>query len=219
MIKAATNPEIYKLFLDHSSKDLNLLGLLNGSLMTGNIIKEIAVNCIYLYFQNDQEQKSKIKLFKQFPGLEKRAGKQSDLYEIAENLTMKELYELTGVEFTCTAVDIDNQILRFLNQKTTPDLPVCKAVQMSGSFPVAFEAQRWEKSWGKYYIHYDNIRREIDLTGCRLTDGGTLANFPVKYLDNEDMRPMYFSHAKDVNTEMYGIGLITDIPKEEGKEE
>ena len=24
------------------------------------------------------------------------------------------------------------------------------------------------------------------MTGCRLTDGGTLANFPIKYLDNED---------------------------------
>jgi hypothetical protein len=53
------------------------------------------------------------------------------------------------------------------------------------------------------------------MTGCRLTDGGTLANFPIKYLDNEDMRPMYFSHAKTSKTLMYGIGLKTDIQKSE----
>ena len=47
----------------------------------------------------------------------------------------------------------------------------------------------------------------MDLTGHRFTDGGTLANFPVKYLDNEDMRPMYFSHAKTKETNMYGMGL------------
>ena len=41
-----------------------------------------------------------------------------------------------------------------------------------------------------------------------MTDGGLLANFPVKYIDNEDMRPMYFSHCKNAeNTILYGFGL------------
>jgi hypothetical protein len=30
---------------------------------------------------------------------------------------------------------------------------------MTGSFPVAFKAQQWKKEWGKYYIHYDTIRK------------------------------------------------------------
>ena len=52
---------------------------------------------------------------------------------------MREFYIMTDhIEFTCTAVDIDNNVLRFFNHKTTPDLPVVKAVQMTGSFPVAF---------------------------------------------------------------------------------
>lgn len=64
-------------------------------------------------------------------------------------------------------------------------MPVCKAVQMTGSFPVAFESQKWDtKNWGKYYIHFDHCRREVDLDGHQFTDGGVLANFPVKYLDN-----------------------------------
>ena len=53
-------------------------------------------------------------------------------------LTMRELYEVNGKEFTCTSVDTDSQILRFFNHKTTPDLPACRAIQMTGSFPVAF---------------------------------------------------------------------------------
>ena len=88
---------------------------------------------------------------------------------------------------------------------------------MTGSFPVAFEAQKWREEWGKYYIHYERIRREIDLTGHQFTDGGMLANFPIKYLDNENMRPMYFSHPKISSVEnqtiMYGFGLNA-LPEE-----
>ena len=76
-------------------------------------------------------------------------------------------------------------------------MPIAKAVQMTGSFPVAFKSQTWKSDWGKYYIHYHSTRRELDLTGHNFTDGGLLSNFPIKYLDNENMRPMYFSHKKN----------------------
>lgn len=122
-------------------------------------------------------------------------------------MTMKDLYEITGVEFTCTSVDITNHILRFFNHKTTPNLPVIKAVKMSSAYPIAFEPTYWDKNWGKYYIHYENIRREVDLEGCKFTDGGMLANFPIDFIDNQEMRPMYFSHYKDAQTIMYGVGL------------
>lgn len=57
---------------------------------------------------------------------------------------MKDFYQLSGgVEFTCTGVDLEDKILRFFNHKTTPFLPVYKAVQLTGSFPIAFEAQKW----------------------------------------------------------------------------
>lgn len=51
---------------------------------------------------------------------------------------------MSGVEFTCTGVDLNSQIIRFFNHKTTPNLPVCIAVQMTGSFPIAFKAQKWK---------------------------------------------------------------------------
>lgn len=130
---------------------------------------------------------------------------------------MKDFYEMTGVEFTVTSVDINSQILRFFNHKTTPDLPVHKAVIMTGSFPVAFEALKWRKEWGKYYIHYENWRREIDLEGHQFTDGGMLANFPMMFFDNESMRPMYFTHKSNENTRVAGFGLEEIPDKAEGE--
>ena len=92
---------------------------------------------------------------------------------------------------------------------------------MTGSFPVAFKAQKWRKQWGKYYVHYEYIRREIDLEDHEFTDGGMLSNFPIKYLDNEKIRPMYFAHPKTEKTILYGFGLnyIPDKEFEEEKEE
>ena len=41
-----------------------------------------------------------------------------------------------------------------------------------------------------------------------MTDGGMLANFPIKYMDNENIRKRYFSH-KEVKgvTILLGFGL------------
>jgi hypothetical protein len=86
-------------------------------------------------------------------------------------------------------------------------MPVYKAVELTGSFPVAFEAQKWDESWGPYIIHYKKFRREINLKGHQFTDGGLLANFPMMYLDNEEMRPMYFAHKPNEKTITFGFGL------------
>lgn len=64
--------------------------------------------------------------------------------EVAK-VTMREYFRLTGIELSCTSVDLDNKVLRFFNHKTTPLLPVCRSVQMTGSFPVGFKAQKWKK--------------------------------------------------------------------------
>ena len=34
-----------------------------------------------------------------------------------------------------------------------------------------------------------------------------LSNFPIEYLDNEKMRPIYWSHPKSKTTNIYGFGL------------
>lgn len=140
-----------------------------------------------------------------------------DVGDLAIRMTLEMFYELSGVEFTVTAVDLESQLLRFFNHKTTPRLPVSKAILMTGSFPIAFEALAWRKQWGSYFVHYPNRRRVIDLTDHRFTDGGMLANFPIIFLDNEQMRPMYFSHKPNQLTRLFGFGLeqVTEEPPPE----
>ena len=166
-----------------------------ASLMTGTALREIAMKFLEKFKEN-YNSKHAHKINQENWGA---------------TVNFKDFYEVTGIEFTCTSVDLKNHTLRFFNHKTTPKMPVCYAVQMTGSFPVAFESQKWRKEWGKYYIHYENTRKEIDLEGVNFTDGGMLANFPVKYLDNKKMRPMYFAHPKinggDNETILYGFGL------------
>ena len=53
---------------------------------------------------------------------------------------------------------------------------------MTGSFPVAFKPQKWKKDWGFYYVYKEGKRKQVDLGGHEFTDGGLLANFPIKYL-------------------------------------
>ena len=69
-------------------------------------------------------------------------------------ITMIQYYTIRPVQFTCTSVDLDDKVLRLFNKKTTPYLPVCKAVQMTGSFPGVFKAQKWKHEWGKYHVFY-----------------------------------------------------------------
>ena len=54
------------------------------------------------------------------------------------SLTMHDYYKFNNIELTCVVVDLDSKILRFFNHKTSPRLPVCRGVQMSGTFPGAF---------------------------------------------------------------------------------
>ena len=174
--------------------------------MKGNETLQISVKMLQGFLKSLVLNNPKL-FFSQLK-LEEKELSDEQYKEIAQKLTMSQFYRLTEkTEFTCTAVDIDSHVLRFFNHKTTPGLPVVKAVQMTGSFPVAFEALKWQKEWGKYYIHYERYRKEIDLTGHQFTDGGMLANFPIKYLDNQEMRPMYFAHKPNAVTTLFGFGL------------
>ena len=65
---------------------------------------------------------------------------------------------------------------------------------MTGSVPVGFKAQRWKKEWGFYNIIKEFTRVQVDITGHEFTDGGLLANFPIKYLDNKKINLRYYSH-------------------------
>ena len=212
------NPSIKELLTQRDTdgnEQLSLSALADASLMKGEELREMGVHMVLIFLKRYYKKEFGIVL-----------EDSQELRMEAEKFTLKRMYDLTGLEFTCTAVDTEDYILRFFNHKTTPNLPLCDAVRISASFPIGFEAQKWKEEWGKYYIHYENTRRELSLMkeevangkrclrGHELIDGGMLANFPLKYLDNEKMRPMYFSHKRvkkeedpEKYTVLYGFGL------------
>ena len=172
---------------------INFYGLLQARMLTGESLLKITSSIIKKVLDTARKEQTSL-----FTALFGPRGVSTNTELLAREVTMMQLYQLTGVELTCTGTDLDSRVLRFFNQKTTPQLPVSMAVLMSASFPLAFEARRWKREWGKYYVHHSYSRLEIDLIGHHFSDGGILANLPVMYLDNEEMRPMLFSHMKTV---------------------
>lgn len=130
-----------------TKKDMlvNTYGLLLGNLLNGEEVIKICQKVISKLIL--ETFKTKKDVFFRTIGVRPNYVMIMDQIEadrIALQLTMRQYYILTeGIEFTCTTVDLDDQILRFLNHKTTPFVPVCKAVQMTSAFPVAFKALKW----------------------------------------------------------------------------
>ena len=131
--------------------------------MKGDAYEELAVQIIIDYFskhfnknyrkkfpQHEQRREKIIKILERW-GINSESSQDEIevLLEEEENIerikaiTLKEFYDLNGVEFTLTAVDLNDQTLRLFNHKTAPNLPLCKAVKFSGSFPVAFKSHKW----------------------------------------------------------------------------
>lgn len=78
-----------------------------------------------------------------------------------ENITLKQLYEYSNIDFHLYTTDLNNDKPRGvdLSHKTHPDLEVYKAIAMSSAIPIVFKP-----------VFYNN--------GCYI-DGGLLNNLPI----------------------------------------
>lgn len=75
------------------------------------------------------------------------------------NITMEELYAITGKVLTITSVCVEKRAPVYMSYKTFPKIPVWKAVLASSSIPLIFKPVEWE---GLHYV-----------------DGGLVDNFPL----------------------------------------
>ena len=86
--------------------------------------------------------------------------------QININITLKEFYELTKIDFFLLATDIDNMTSVLFNHKTHPHLELYKAIYMSCSLPGLFIPEKYNNT---YYL-----------------DGAILSASAIKHcLDNE----------------------------------
>ncbi len=101
-------------------------------------------------------------------------------------MTFAELFRQTGVDLSLTASDTTNNVLRILNHRTTPDLPVVWGARMSMSVPLLWQEVVWRDEWGPYRVIFDGKTVEIPLAGSVMVDGGLLSNFPIELLVSKE---------------------------------
>lgn len=82
------------------------------------------------------------------------------------DMTLKQLYDVTKVEYTAVAMCMDTRETKYFNYKNQPDMAVGKVVQMSAAVPLFFVQVKWH-----------------NMAFC---DGGAVDNFPLDYYDLEN---------------------------------
>ncbi len=95
----------------------------------------------------------------------------------AANVTLLEFQSKVSHELSVVTSDTDSKIMRVLNHRTAPNLPLAWAVRMSMSIPFVWREVIWQDSWGLYLGQ--------SLTGHRFVDGGLLSNFPIALVDEQ----------------------------------
>jgi NTE family protein len=84
-----------------------------------------------------------------------------------ENITMGELYKLTGKTLSVTSVCLEKRAPVYHTHLTSPNMPVWKAVLSSCSIPLIFKPVEWE---GLHYV-----------------DGALVDNFPLLMVKPEEI--------------------------------
>jgi NTE family protein len=96
----------------------------------------------------------------------------------APDLTLAAFARHSKLDLSVVAADSTDGAAMILNHRTAPDLPVCWAVRMSMSIPFIWPEVTWRPEWGRY--------RGRDVAGHAIVDGGTLSNFPIRYVATLD---------------------------------
>ena len=91
--------------------------------------------------------------------------------DIPIDITMKEFYELTGVELHFFTIDVSTFTLVDINYESLPEWTVIESVYASSCAPILFKPFHKNGSW--------------------YTDGGILANCPLKQLCESKINPKY----------------------------
>lgn len=114
-------------------------------------------------------------------------------------LTLRQMFEVTGVDLSIVATDTTHSSLLILNHRTAPDVPVVSAVHMSMSIPLVWQEVVWKKEWGRY--------RGEELAGARIVDGGVLSNFPLELFVSDEPQVIELMGPPDADDV---LGLLID---------
>ena len=82
-----------------------------------------------------------------------------------ENITFKELYDLTNKKLIITATCVNSMDIEYFDYEKTPDISIKKVLLMSISIPLIFKPVKLDN---KYYV-----------------DGGLISHYPIDYFKDE----------------------------------
>jgi predicted acylesterase/phospholipase RssA len=121
-----------------------------------------------------------------------------------EDLTFKELYELTGKNLVVTGTGLNKRESHFYTRFSNPNMPIFKAIEISTALPFLFPPIKWGE----------------DL----LVDGGILENFPIYYIKDDGSFPnsrtevvkykVNRKHSK-INESVLGIKVTSIVEKKD----
>ena len=99
-----------------------------------------------------------------------------------ENISFKELYEITNKKLIITTTCVNNMETKFFNYKDTPDVSVLKAIMMSISVPLLF--------------------KPIALNDKLYVDGGLTNHYPIDFFKNEKNKTFGVLIYSDINMDI-----------------
>ena len=106
-----------------------------------------------------------------------------------ENITFKELFELTNKRLIITATCVNNMNIEYFDYINTPDMSVITVLLMSISVPIIFKPIKFNN---KYYV-----------------DGGLISHYPIDFFKSEIDKTLGILVTNTLN-ESYDINSIKD---------
>ena len=103
---------------------------------------------------------------------------ETELKRSYSQMTLKQFFEATQVEFSVVAADTTDGRVLVLNRRTASDCPVVWAVRMSMSIPLVWDEVVWKEGWGTYLGR--------PMAGHVIVDGGMLSNFPIELFISDE---------------------------------
>lgn len=122
-------------------------------------------------------------------------------------MTLKQFFDVTGVELSVVASDTTDESILVLNHQTAPSCPIVWAVRMSMSIPLVWDEVVWQASWGQY--------RGCDIVGHAIVDGGILSNFPLELFISDAPQVLKLMGPKRGN-EVLGLLIDEKLPVTKG---
>lgn len=122
-----------------------------------------------------------------------------DAKNISMNITMKELYEWSGIDLHVFSLELNAFEICDISHTSFPDLPVLKAIHMTSAIPIAIEPVFID---GKCYV-----------------DGGFVNNYPLNHClkahpDVDDIlsfKNIYSKLASNINEESTALDMMVTL--------